>query len=71
MANNETTGAVVLNTPEHIQRYSELATLYSLKLECLGMKRRGASVYSTVKVKYNLRGNKESVYNQLKLILGL
>jgi hypothetical protein len=71
MPNTETNEPVVLNTPEQIQRYAELSTLYALKFECLGMKRRGVSVYSTVKAKYNLKGNKQSVYNQLKLILGL
>ena len=37
----------------------------SLKLELLGMKRRGQSAYSIVKQQYGLKGNREKVYNQL------
>lgn len=36
----------------------------ALKLEVIGMKRRGRSVYSIVKEKFGLRGNKQSVYTQ-------
>ena len=50
--------------------FQQLATLYALKLECLGMKRNGPSVYSIIKRDYNLKGTKQSVYDQLKSILG-
>lgn len=36
----------------------------ALKLECLGMKRRGRSVYSIVKEEFSLRGSKASVLAQ-------
>ena len=51
-------------------RFHQLATLYALKLECLGMKHSRGSVYAKVKRDYNLKGDKQSVYDQLKSILG-
>ena len=36
----------------------------ALKLECLGMKRHGRSVYSIVKEEFSLRGSKASVLAQ-------
>ena len=38
----------------------------ALKLECLGMKRRGSSVCSIVKQKFGFKGNKEKVLSQLE-----
>lgn len=49
--------------------YRAKVLLSALKLECLGMKRRGPSVYSIVKREYSLKGSKQSVYNQLESIL--
>ena len=45
--------------------FSMRAQMGALKLEMVGMKRRGASVYSIVKKQYGLTGNKQSVYDQL------
>ena len=59
-----------LITGEAIDQFRAKVLLGALKLECLGMKRSGPSVYSIVKREYNLRGSKESVYNQLKSIIG-
>jgi len=39
-----------------------------LKLEVLGMKRRGRSVYAIVKDEFGLRGNKKRVLEQLQEI---
>ena len=58
-----------LLTGDVINQYRAKVLLSALKLECLGMKRSGASVYSIVKQEYNLKGNKQSVYNQLESIL--
>ena len=42
-----------------------LCTLKSaLKLEILGMKRRGQSVYSIIKNEFDLKGNKQRVFEQ-------
>ena len=70
MANSESIGAFVINTPENIKSFRESVLLSALKLECLGMQRRGWSAYSIAKKEYNLKGSKESVYNQLATILG-
>ena len=58
-----------LLTGEAINQYRAKVLLSALKLECLGMKRSGPSVYSIVKREYSLKGNKKSVYNQLESIL--
>jgi len=57
-------------TGEAINNYRAKVLLGALKLECLGMKKSGPSAYSIAKAEYNLRGSKESVYNQLKSIVG-
>ena len=41
----------------------------TLKLELLGMKGRGRSSYSIIKSEYGLKGNKQSVYDQIKTIV--
>ena len=45
--------------------YRMIALEKALKLELLGMKRRGQSAYSIAKQHYGLKGNREKVYNQL------
>lgn len=56
-------------TGESITNYRAKVLLSALKLECMGMKRRGRSIYSIVKAEYNLTGNRLSVLNQLESIL--
>jgi hypothetical protein len=57
-------------TGQDITDYRARVLLSALKLECLGMKHNGPSVYSIIKRDYNLKGSKQSVYEQLKSILG-
>jgi len=52
-----------------IDSYRLKTLLSALKLETLGMKRRGKSVYSIIKQEFNLKGNKQKVYNQFKNIV--
>jgi hypothetical protein len=52
-----------------IDRYRLKALLSALKLETLGMKRKGKSVYSIIKQEFNLKGNKQKVYDQFKNIV--
>lgn len=52
-----------------IDRYRLKTLLSALKLETLGMKRRGKSVYSIIKQEFNLKGNKQKVYDQFKNIV--
>jgi hypothetical protein len=56
-------------TGEQIDRFRARTLLAAVKLECLGMTRRGPSAYSIARREYNLRGDKQSVYNQLAAIL--
>jgi hypothetical protein len=56
-------------TGEAINQYRAKVLLSALKLECLGMKRNGPSAYSLIKKEFNLKGNKQSVYNQFESIL--
>lgn len=55
----------VLDTPEQIAEF-RLRTLHKmLKLEILGMTRRGQSAYAIIKQETDLKGSKQKVYDQL------
>ncbi len=54
-----------MNSINDPSAYRMIALEKALKLELLGMKRRGQSAYSIVKQQYGLKGNREKVYNQL------
>ena len=56
-------------TGSAIPRYQSLVLLNALKLETLGMKRNGRSAYSLAKERYNLTGNKQTVYYKLRKLL--
>tara|TARA_Y100000310_G_scaffold91334_1_gene88680 strand:+ start:3975 stop:4175 length:201 start_codon:yes stop_codon:yes gene_type:complete len=56
----------VIDTPEGIERFRLLTLRGALKLEVLGMKRRGQSVYSIVKKEFGFKGNKQRVLEQLE-----
>jgi hypothetical protein len=61
----------VVITGENIGRYREKVLLSALKLEILGIKRsRGRTAYSIIKSEFNLKGSRQSVYDQFKLIVG-
>jgi hypothetical protein len=57
-------------TGKDIEAYRAKVLLSALKLEILGMKRRGPSAYSIIKSEFYLKGSRQSVYDQLKLIVG-
>lgn len=57
-------------TGDAIKHFRALTLLSALKLELLGMTRRGPSAYSIIKAEYNLKGSKVKVYEQLRTILG-
>ena len=61
--------ADILTEPSQIAAYRAKVLLSALSLECKGMKRNGPSVYSIVKREYNLKGSKQSVYDQFSAIL--
>jgi len=59
----------VLDTPEQIDMFRFLSLKSALKLECLGMTRRGQSAYSIIKAEYGFKGNKNSVLEQMEQII--
>jgi len=61
--------SIIIDTPEGIDRYRILALKGSLKLECVGMKRRGRSAYSMVKEEFGFKGNKKKVLEQLEKMI--
>ena len=59
----------VCDTPEQIDMFRFLSLRSALKLECLGMTRRGQSAYSIIKAEYGFTGNKKSVLEQMEQII--
>jgi hypothetical protein len=59
----------LIDTPEKIQAYRLLTLKAMLKLEILGMHKSGKSAYSIVKKEFNLKGSKQSVFDQYAEIL--
>lgn len=59
-------------TGSQIDQYRILVLLSALKLEMLGIKRsRGSTAYSILKKEFNLKGDKQSVYNQVSAMIVL
>ena len=61
--------AVIIGTPDGIKFAQLCARKGALKLEILGMKRRGRSAYSICKKAYGLKGSRESVLAQLQTMV--
>lgn len=55
----------VINTPAGIDFFQLAARKGALSLELKGLGRRGQSAYSICKQEYGLKGNKQSVYDQM------
>ncbi len=62
---------MILTEPEQIQQFRARALLRGLKLETLGMTKRGQSCYSIIKAEYGLKGSKQKVYDEFKKILDM
>lgn len=62
---------MILTQPEQIQQFRARTLLRGLKLETLGMTKRGQSCYSIIKAEYGLKGSKQKVYEQFKKILDM
>ena len=60
---------ITLNTPEQIDMFRFLSLRSALKLECLGMGRRGQSAYSIIKPEYGFKAYKKSVLEQMEQII--
>ena len=60
----------VLDKPEQIEMFRYKTLLKGLRLETLGMKMsRGQSCYNIIKQEFDLKGSKQKVYDQFKLML--
>jgi hypothetical protein len=57
----------VYDSPQQISLFRLKTLKGALKLEILGMKRNGRSVYSIVKEEYGFKGSKQKVLEQLEL----
>ena len=60
---------IILDTPEQIDMARFFILTSALKAECLGMGRKGQSVYSIIKQEYGFKGNKKSVLQQMEQII--
>ena len=58
--------AIVANTPDKIEMFRLLALRGALKLELVGMCRRGPSAYSIIKSQYGFKGSKQRVLDQFE-----
>lgn len=54
------------DNPQAIEAFRMKSLRGALKLEMLGMKRRGRSVYSIVKEEFGFKGNKQKVLERLE-----
>jgi|TARA_R100000084_G_scaffold93837_1_gene47617 hypothetical protein len=53
-------------TGEQIPKARLVALRYGLKLEILGMKKKGRSAYSILKTEYGYKGSRKDVLSQLE-----
>ena len=60
---------MIIDSKPQIDLFHLTVLISALKLETLGMKRRGPSAYSILKNNYGLKGSKESVLNQAQKLL--
>ena len=56
----------VYDSPEAINNFRLRSLRGALKLEILGMKRRGRSAYSLIKEEFGFKGNRQSVLAQIE-----
>jgi len=60
---------IIITGKENIANVRLITLRSALKLELLGMKRRGRSVYSIIKEEFGLKGNKQKVFDQFSKIV--
>ena len=61
--------AIVFDTPQGIDFFRMASLKGALKMECLGMTRRGRSAYAVCKEQYGLKGNKQKVLAQMEAMV--
>lgn len=61
---------IIITGKENIANVRLITLRSALKLELLGIKaRRGFSAYKTIKEEFNLKGNKQKVFDQFNKIV--
>ena len=60
---------MIADTSEEIEFYRLRALRSALKLEILGMKRRGPSVYSIIKREFDFKGGRNKVLRELNTLI--
>jgi hypothetical protein len=61
---------MILDTPTQIEAFRQRTLLRGLQGEIMGLKlSRGRSCYSIIKEEFGLKGGKQKVYDQFKLML--
>lgn len=55
---------IIMSGPEQVAAYRMLALKSALKLEMLGMKRRGPSALSIIKREFGLKGSKQAIFEK-------
>ena len=61
----------MLTNPTQIAQFRYMTILRGLKLEIQGLRvSRGMTMYSLIKKELGLKGTRESVYNELAMMLG-
>lgn len=58
----------IICTGDGVPLYRMVALKSALKLECVGLKRRGRSAYAIIKEEWGLKGTRESVLEQFTLL---
>lgn len=67
--NSTNDGMIVMDTPDKLA-FAHLAALKgALKLEMVGLRRRGRSAYSIAKQTYGLKGDRAKVLTQLQALV--
>jgi hypothetical protein len=54
----------VITNPDHIAQFRILTLRQALRLEIMGMKKRGSSAYSTLKA-LGFKGTRQEIFDQL------
>ena len=60
---------MIADTPEEIEFFRLRALRSALKLEILGMKRRGRSAYSIIKQEFGFKGSRNKVLRELNTLI--
>lgn len=59
----------LISTSEDINKFRLLTLKSALKLEIVGMRRRGRSAYTIIKQEFNLKGSKTKVLEQFEKLI--